>query len=119
MRQYKRIMRRYSIAEALFPSTRRRLLAAMLLNSQKPWYAAELARHLKMPRTSLQRDLARLASSGVLKTSSAGNLAFFQPDEDCPVFSELRAIFLKTTGLIDVLREELSPLAARIKIAAV
>lgn len=112
-------MRNSSIADALFPRTRQRLLAALLVKPQKPSYAAELAKRLGVRQSTLQRDLAKLTSAGILKMSRDGNRAYFQADESCPIFPELRLLLLKTAGLVDFLREQLTALNSRIKLAAV
>jgi DNA-binding transcriptional ArsR family regulator len=91
-------MRKSSIASALFSSTRQRLLSALLLNSHQPVYAAELAKHIGVRPSTLQRDLARYTQAGILKMSRSGNRAYFQANEQCPVFPELRALLLKTCG---------------------
>jgi len=112
-------MRKSSIASALFSSTRQRLLSALLLNSPQPTYAAELANHLGVRPSSLQRNLAKFTEAGILKMSRSGNRTYFQADEECPVFPELRALMIKTCGLVEVLEGELAPVASKIKVAAV
>jgi predicted nucleotidyltransferase len=112
-------MRHSVITDALFPRTRQRVLGVLLMNATRPWYAAELARHLGIRRSSLQRDLSRLTAAGLLKRSQNGNRVCFQADESSPVFPELRSLFLKTVGLVEVLREELLPLAKNIRVACV
>jgi DNA-binding transcriptional ArsR family regulator len=112
-------MRKSSIASALFSVTRQELLSALLLNSREPVYAAELAKHIGVRPSTLQRDLARYTQAGILKMSRSGNRAYFQANEQCPVFPELRALLLKTCGLVDILHGELAPLAPKIKVAAV
>jgi DNA-binding transcriptional ArsR family regulator len=112
-------MRQSSIANALFSSTRQRLLSALLLNSRQPVYATELANHFGVSPSSLQRDLAKLTEAGILKMSRDGNRTYFQANEQCPVFPELRGLLIKTSGLVDVLHGVLAPLASKIKVAAV
>jgi DNA-binding transcriptional ArsR family regulator len=112
-------MRKSSIASVLFSSTQQRLLSALLLNSHQPVYAAELARDVGVRPSSLQRDLAKYSEAGILKMSRSGNRTYFQANEACPVFPELRALLLKTSGLVDVLHGELAPLASKIKVAVV
>jgi predicted nucleotidyltransferase len=82
-------------------------------------YAAELAKHFGVRPSTLQRDLAKYAQAGILKMFRSGNRAYFQANEECPVFPELSALLLKTCGLVDVLHRELAPLASKIKVAAV
>ena len=107
------------MADALFPRTRQRLLASLLMSPRQPQYAAELATQLGVRRSTLQRDLRRLTAVGILKSSRNGNRVYFQADDSCPIFPELRSLLLKTTGLVDALREELASVASRIEIAFV
>jgi DNA-binding transcriptional ArsR family regulator len=112
-------MRKSSIANVLFSSTRQRLLSALLLNSHQPVYATELANHFGVRPSTLQRDLAKFTEAGILKMSRNGNRTYFQANEQCPVFPELRALLIKTSGLVDVLHGELAPLVSKIKVAVV
>ena len=106
-------MRNISIANALFSSTRQRLLSALLLNPHQTIYAMELANHLGVRPSSLQRDLAKYTQAGILKMSRSGNRTYFQANEECPVFPELRALLVKTSGLVDLLHAELGPAGLR------
>ena len=112
-------MRKESIANVLFSGTQQRLLSALLLNSHQPIYAMELANHIGVRPSTLQRDLAKYTQAGILKMTRSGNRTYFQANEECPVFPELRALLIKTSGLVDVLRNELAPLASKITVAAV
>jgi DNA-binding transcriptional ArsR family regulator len=112
-------MSKTSIASVLFSGTRQRLLSALLLNWRQPVYAMELAKHLGVRPSTLQRDLAKFTAAGILKMSRSGNRTYFQANEECPVFRELRSLLLKTCGLVDVLHAALAPLASKIKVAAV
>ena len=112
-------MRKASIAHVLFSSTQQRLLSALLLNSPQPVYATELANHFGVRPSTLQRDLAKYTEAGILKMSRSGNRTYFQANEECPVFPELRALLIKTSGLVDLLHGELAPLSSKIKLAAV
>jgi predicted nucleotidyltransferase len=112
-------MRKPSLANVLFSATQQRLLAALLLNSPHPIYAAELANHFGVRPSTLQRDLAKYTEAGIFKMSRSGNRAYFQANEECPVFPELRSLLIKTFGLVEVLQDDLAPLASRIKVAVV
>lgn len=112
-------MRNISIADALFSGTQRKLLSALLLNSHHPVYASELANRFGLRPSSLQRDLGKFTAAGILKMTRNGNRTYFQANEECPVFPELRSLLVKTSGVVDLLRAELAPLASQIKVAAV
>ncbi len=108
-------MRTSLSVDALFPKTRQAILAATFGEPQRWWYMRELARHLRLTPSSLQRELASLVRAGILLEKREGKHVYFQADTDSPIFEELRGLILKTIGLADVIREALEPLADRIK----
>lgn len=112
-------MRRPEVLDALFPKVRQEVLAAILLAPSKWWYLSDLAKHIGRQPSSLQRELDSLVKAGILRHKKEGGRAYFQAEQSCPLFPELRAILLKTIGLVDVLREELSSLSSRIECAFV
>ena len=103
----------------LFPKTRREILAATLLHPDKWWYLSDLARALDAVPQALRRELNQLVAAGILQERSDGNRVYFKPDQECPILLELQSIFLKTAGLVDVLRDVLKTHAKRIKSAFV
>jgi DNA-binding transcriptional ArsR family regulator len=109
----------YSALSALLPSTRIGLLTAMLMHPSKWWYLSELARHVETAASSLQRDLAALTEAGILERRQDGNRVYYRPNPECPLLPELQGLIAKTTGLVDVLREALDPLAKHIRVAFV
>ncbi|MDO9170287.1 MAG: hypothetical protein Q7W29_00470 [bacterium] len=112
-------MRKSFFINTIMPQTRSRILGTTLLNPERWWYLSDLANHLQVRPSSLQRELSALVAAGILRRRRDGNRVYFQPDPGCPVFSELRGLMLKTVGLVDVLREALMPFSARISWAFV
>lgn len=109
------MMRTNSSLDALFPKTRQAILAATLTTPQRRWYMAELARHLHLTPSSLQRELASLVRAGILRQQPEGKQVYYQAATDLPIFDELRGLILKTVGLADIIREALRPLKKRIQ----
>ncbi|HXR77860.1 MAG TPA: helix-turn-helix domain-containing protein [Bryobacteraceae bacterium] len=103
--------------DALLPRTRQGILAAVLVRADKAWYVSELARRMKVPPSSLQRELRDLTDAGILKTHRQGRMAFYQANAQSPLFPELRGLLLKTVGLVDVLADALKLLAKKINVA--
>src|SRR5207237_477320 len=68
---------------------------------------------------SVQRELDALVAAGLVTRRKDGRQVYFQPDRTSPVFPELQSLFVKTSGLADVLRRTLAPLADRITAALV
>jgi|SRR5208337_212723 len=108
-------MRTASSVDALFPRTRQAILGATFGDPRRWWYMRELARHLRLTPSSLQRELASLVRGGILVQKREGKHVYFQAAMDSPIFAELQGLILKTVGLADVVREALRPLADRIR----
>lgn len=107
------------LLDALVPGLRQRVLAEFLIGSPGAIYRSELARKLGVTASSLQTPLRSLAAAGILSATVRGREVFYQSNPQSPVFADLRGLLVKTTGLSDVLREALSPFAARVRIAFV
>jgi DNA-binding transcriptional ArsR family regulator len=107
-------MRKIRPLDALFPRVRQALLAATLLHPGRWWYLSDLAKHLGIRPSSLQRELAALVDAGILNRRQDGNRVYFQANADCPFLPELQGVFVKTVGVVDVLREVLSRFAKHI-----
>ena len=114
MRIYLRMMRKSRVLDTLFPRIRQAILAATVLHLDRWWYLSDLAKHLGVRPSSLQRELTALADAGILRRRHDGNRVYFQANPDCPFLPELQGLLAKTAGVVDVLREELEPFAARI-----
>lgn len=108
-----------SLADALFPKVRQRVLAVLFGKPDQSFYANEVIALAQSGTGAVQRELAALAEAGLLTVSKQGNQKHFQANAAAPVFAELRGLVLKTMGLADVLRVALAPLAPQIKAAFV
>ena len=113
-----RDMRKTSpILAPLLTRTMQGVLVATVLQPEREWYLSDLAAHLEVSPSSLQRTLANLTRSGILIRKANGNRVYYRPDPACPILNELAAILVKTVGIADPLRQALSPFADRVRIA--
>ena len=112
-------MRTSPALDSIMSKTRQRLMAAFLVDPKRSWYGRDLARHLKLAPSTLQRDLKRLQRGGVVRTWRDGNRVYFQADAQSPIYPDLRSLLVKTVGVVDVVREELQPLQKTIRVAAI
>lgn len=108
-----------SLATALFPMVRQRVLAVLFGNPSRSFYANEVIALAQSGTGAVQRELAGLSAAGLLTVSKQGNQKHYQANKQSPVFEELRGLVLKTMGLADVLRAALAPLASQIELAFV
>ena len=106
-----------ALANALFPKVRQRVLAVLFGTPGRSFYANEVIALAQSGTGAVQRELASLSAAGLLTVTKQGNQKHYQANADAPVFAELRGLVLKTTGLADVLRSALAPLAAQIDAA--
>ena len=108
-----------SVADALFPQVRQRVLAILYGNPDRSFFTNEVLALAQSGRGAVQRELAALSEAGLLTVTTQGNQRHYQANAAAPVFAELRGLVLKTSGLGDVLRSALAPLAAQIDAAFV
>jgi predicted nucleotidyltransferase len=78
-----------------------------------------IARLTGIPAGSLHRELALLAQAELLLRQKEGRQVYYQANRQSPIFAELAGIFRKTSGLADVIRAALLPLAEQIDLAFV
>jgi DNA-binding transcriptional ArsR family regulator len=64
-----------------------------------------------LPAGTLTRELKRLAEVGLLKQEKRGNQVLYSANRASPIFLELAGILRKTSGLEDVVAEELAGVA--------
>jgi predicted nucleotidyltransferase len=104
--------------EQLFSSRARiAILRLFLLNPEERFYVREAATLTDQPRRAVQRELRKLEGIGLLEHTVDGNRKYYQVNNGCPIFPELKSMFLKTVGLGDVLREYLAEKAKAIEVA--
>jgi predicted nucleotidyltransferase len=108
-----------SPADALFSRTRKRVLAFLFGQPERSFYATELIGLVSAGSGAVQRELAKLAHSGLVTVTQVGNQKHYQADPAAPIYAELCALAQKTVGLAEPLRDALAPLAPRITVALV
>ena len=107
------------LGDALFTKVQQRVLGILLGNPGRSFYGNEIIRLAGSGTGAVQRELTRLQAGGLVTVSRIGNQKHFQANPAAPIFEELRTLILKTSGLADVLRSSLAPLAAGIHVAFV
>jgi predicted nucleotidyltransferase len=104
--------------EELFSSQARvAILKLLLLSGGRRFYLREIAALTEQPVRAVQRELPRLERIGLVGHTVSGNRKYYEVNRDCPIFPELKSIFLKTAGLGDALREHLDQARGSIRVA--
>jgi predicted nucleotidyltransferase len=107
------------LADALFPRVRQRVLALLYGNPDRSFFSNEVVALAQSGTGAVQRELVALSEAGILTVTSRGNQKHYRANKNAPVFEELHGLILKTSGLVDVLRAALAPLASQIGAAFV
>jgi predicted nucleotidyltransferase len=108
-----------SLADALFSTVQQRVLGLLFGQPDRSYYTGELIQLVDAGSGSVQREIARLANSGLITMRRVGAQKHYQANPDSPLFDELRSITRKTIGLTDPLRVALTPLTKQISAAFV
>lgn len=106
-----------SLADALFTTTQQRVLALLFGQPNRSFYASEMIERTGSGSGAVQRELKRLASSGLVTVTRIGNQRHYQANPASPVFKELCGLVKKTVALAEPLRDSLAPLADRVSLA--
>jgi len=106
-----------SIITALFPGTKRKVLALFFLNSDRQFYFSEVVRLTGTRQGVVQRELKTLTEAGILSAEKRGHQIFYSANKNNPIFPDLRNIVFKTFGVFGQVREALKPLEKKIRVA--
>lgn len=112
-------MATYTLSSLLLGGYRGRVLGLLLLRPEQSFHVREIARLTGTAVGTLHKELTKLAAAGLLLRSEVGNQVLYAANMACPVFPELQGLLRKTSGLADVLRDCLAPLAGQISVALV
>jgi uncharacterized protein len=107
------------ISAALFPGTKRKILALFFLNPDSEYYFSEVARLTGTRQGVIQRELKSLTEASILTSEKRGRQKFYAVNRRHPIFQDLRNIIFKTYGVIGRIREALEPFGEQIKVAFV
>ncbi len=110
---------RSGVADALFSSTKQRVLALLFGQPERSFYTTEMIALTGAGSGAVQRELAQLETSGLVVTTRLGNQKHYRANPASPIFSELCSIVGKTLGSGEVIRAALAPLATQIDLSFV
>lgn len=106
-----------SLADALFTTTQQRVLSLLFGQPGRSFYANDLIERTGSGSGAVQRELKRLASSGLVTVKAIGNQRHYQANPDSPVYDDLCGLVKKTVGLVEPLKQSLSPIAKKIHLS--
>lgn len=93
----------------LFGSEARvKVLSLFILNAGSEYYLREIAQRTGLAVRSVQRAVEDLSEIEILEREKRGNSVYFRLNTRNPIVADLKAVFLKTVGLGDLLRDALA-----------
>jgi len=96
---------------------RAKTLGWLFTHADERFFVRQLTTLLHEDSTNLSRELARLEKLGVLICRTEGRQKYYQANQKCSVFPELRGLVIKTAGMADALRAALTPVSSRVHMA--
>ena len=110
---------RASLADALFPKVRQRVLAVLFDAPERSFYMGEVIAIARSGTGAVQRELADLAAAGILSVHKRGKQKHYQANPEAPIFEALRGLVGKSMGVANVLRSTMAPVARHVSAAFV
>jgi predicted nucleotidyltransferase len=105
------------LSSVLFGKTRRAILSLLHGHTDEAFYLRQIAKATRAGLGAVQRELNQLTGAGIISRTVKGRQVYYQANEKCPIFNELKSIVRKTFGLADVLRQSLTPKADEVRLA--
>ncbi len=94
----------------LFSSTRAELLGLFFNNPDDRFYLREIARHIGKDAAGIKRELDKLVKIGLLAIEKRGVQKYYYANKNSPIFSEMKGLIFKTTGVQGSMKASLSRL---------
>ena len=108
---------RVGIADALFSSTQQRVLGLIYGQPERSFTVSELIGLARAGSGAVQREVERLAQSGLVMIEAATGRKYIRANAGSPIFEELRGLVDKTLGIPQALTAALQPVADRVRLA--
>jgi DNA-binding transcriptional ArsR family regulator len=105
------------IANALFSPALQKILPLLFIRVDEAFYLNEIIRLTGLNSSSVQRELNRLAKSGLIVEQRMGNMRRFQANHASAAYPELHGLIQKTFGLTGVLQNALAGLSPNLHVA--
>ncbi len=98
-------MKNFEIINRLFTSkVRTKLLDIFLSSPEARYYIRELERKIKEEAKNISRELQNLEAIGLLSSEKQGNQKIYTVNKDFFLYSELKGLIYKTTGVFGILK---------------
>ncbi len=87
-----------SIQALISSKIRIQVLRILTLNPENSFHINEMSRRTGFSLRGVEKELKNLLSGGILKREVSGNQHRYRLDPQCPIYVEIKGIFMKTGG---------------------
>lgn len=94
----------------LTSQVRARLLSLFVMNPDTDYYLKGLVRDLHESNNPVRSELNRLEGLGILTSRRERNVKYYRINRSCPIYTELKGLVFKTSGLATLLKNHLGKL---------
>ncbi len=105
-------MKKYDVRKTfleLIGGVRGSMLALMYLNPEKEFYLSEMAKILGYSNPGiLHRDMVKLLQLELVNSRRSGRRVYYSANRTSPIFSEIRSITVKSSGILQRIKDCLS-----------
>jgi DNA-binding transcriptional ArsR family regulator len=103
------------LSEILSSRTRAGIFSALFGAELRELHAREISRQAGVTLSTVQQELKRLEELDLVTRRQDGNRVCFRANQDHPLFPEIHALTIKTSGMVPLLREALLPIAEELR----
>jgi predicted nucleotidyltransferase len=86
---------------------RAKLLGWLLSHPGESFFIRQLHHLIRQDPTNISRELRRLERMGIVTSENRANAKYYTVNQGCPIYPELKGLFLKTAGVSTEIREVL------------
>jgi len=108
-----------NIADALFSATRQKVLSLLFTQPDQDFSIGELIEKANAGSGAVQREVTRLAESGLVSVELKGRQKRYHANKKAPVFRELRSLVMKTLGPPDIVKKALQSIDSQLELALI
>lgn len=108
-----------NLSAVLFSRVKSRVLAIILGAPEQEFSITEVIARAGSGTGAVQRELEKLSDAGIVALQVRGGRKVYRANQDSPIFQELRQLVLKTSGLVDPIRDALASFESSITCAFV
>ena len=96
-----------TLSEILSSRSRAAIFKLLFSGSEKELHVREIQRRSKLNDSTLRQELKKLVRLDLVKGRKDSNRIYYRANRDSPLYPEILNLVIKTTGIVQVLRESM------------